>query len=79
MDYRIVDENPYKGISYYRLKQTDYDGNSETFHPVSVTIKPERKEVVKVYNQIGQEVNDDFKGLVILLWDNGEITKTINE
>lgn len=79
MDYRVVDENPYKGISYYRLKQTDYDGNSETFHPVSVNIKPERKEVVKIYNQIGQEVNDDFKGLVILLWDNGEITKTINE
>lgn len=25
--YRAVDTNPYNGISYYRLKQTDYDGN----------------------------------------------------
>jgi len=24
--YSIYDHNPYKGISYYRLKQTDYDG-----------------------------------------------------
>ena len=27
LNYSFIDENPYKGISYYRLKQTDYDGN----------------------------------------------------
>ncbi len=26
IEYYTVDDNPYKGISYYRLKQTDYDG-----------------------------------------------------
>jgi hypothetical protein len=25
-DYFVIDENPYQRISYYRLKQTDYDG-----------------------------------------------------
>jgi len=79
MDYRIYDERPIIGHNYYRLTQTDYDGASETFHPIVVSIKGERKEVVLMYNQIGQEVNKDFKGLVILLWDNGDITKTINE
>ena len=29
--YNTVDEFPYQGISYYRLKQTDFDGNTETF------------------------------------------------
>jgi len=28
-DYFVIDENPYKGINYYRLKQTDYDGKYE--------------------------------------------------
>ena len=25
LDYSLIDNNPYSGISYYRLKQTDYD------------------------------------------------------
>jgi len=36
MDYTVYDENPYDGVSYYRLTQTDYDGESETFSPISV-------------------------------------------
>ena len=34
--YSYVDRNPYSGTSYYRLKQTDYDGHYVYFHPVSV-------------------------------------------
>lgn len=37
--YQIKDENPHFGTSYYRLKQTDYDGKSETFNPVSVQVE----------------------------------------
>ena len=36
MNYKIYDEKPYNGISYYRLSQTDYDGKSETFNPISI-------------------------------------------
>jgi len=39
MDYHFVDPNPYNGVSYYRLKQTDYDGRFEVFSPKSVIIK----------------------------------------
>ena len=78
MDYRVYDERPIIGHNYYRLTQTDYDGMSETFHPIAVTVKGDRKEIVKVYNQMGQEVNIETKGLLILLWDNGDITKTMN-
>jgi hypothetical protein len=35
-DYSWIDDSPFAGISYYRLKQTDYDGKSETFNIVSV-------------------------------------------
>lgn len=36
MDYQFADQNPFLGLSYYRLRQTDYDGTSETFPAVSV-------------------------------------------
>jgi hypothetical protein len=34
--YTINDKEPVSGTSYYRLKQTDYDGQSETFKAVMV-------------------------------------------
>lgn len=34
--YSFTDLEPLRGISYYRLRQTDYDGNSEVFTPVVI-------------------------------------------
>jgi hypothetical protein len=77
--YRSEDENPRDGVQYYKLRQTDYDGNWEEFEIKSVVIKSERKEVVKTYDQMGREVNHNYRGFVIQVWDNLEITKTINK
>ncbi|PCI98541.1 MAG: hypothetical protein COB15_05770 [Flavobacteriales bacterium] len=38
-EYDLVDEDPYKGTSYYRLKQTDYDGVAVYSDIAAVTIK----------------------------------------
>ena len=35
--YTFTDDEPFNGTSYYRLIQIDYDGQSETFAPQSVT------------------------------------------
>jgi hypothetical protein len=35
-DYYIEDANPLPGVSYYRLKQTDYNGQVEYFPPMEV-------------------------------------------
>lgn len=41
MKYKYVDSDPELGLSFYRLRQTDYNGDSETFNPVAVHIEPE--------------------------------------
>ncbi len=45
--YHSMDEFPFSGISYYRLKQTDFDGKSEYFKIVSVD--ENNKPGIKVY------------------------------
>jgi hypothetical protein len=36
IDYSAVDPKPFDGITYYRIKQVDYDGHYEYFGPVKV-------------------------------------------
>jgi hypothetical protein len=36
IDYFDQDLDPFQGVSYYRLKQVDYDGREETFNVVAV-------------------------------------------
>jgi len=40
--YQFIDKQPLKGISYYRLRQTDFDGQSETFDMKAVNFMDER-------------------------------------
>ena len=75
MSYSIIDTNPFYGISYYRLKQTDYDGQHESFHPVSVLISSEEKIIKKVVNFMGQEINDNHKGMVVEIYQDGTYVK----
>jgi len=75
MSYSIIDPNPFYGISYYRLKQTDYDGQHESFHPVSVLISSEEKIIKKVVNFMGQEINDNHKGMVVEIYQDGTYVK----
>lgn len=36
IEYQLTDQDPFLGVSYYRLSQTDYDGTTEQFPLVSI-------------------------------------------
>ena len=79
MSYSIIDDNPLRGVSYYRLKQTDYDGQTETFNPISIIINSEEKQINKVINFMGQEVNEHYKGMVLEIYQDGTYVKKYYE
>jgi hypothetical protein len=79
MDYNWLDTKPSIGISYYRLKQTDYNGHNETFYPVSVIIQPVVRTIIRTTNLIGQEVDENYKGVVIDIYSDGVNNKRIQE
>ena len=49
LNYTTKDADPLKGISYYRLKQTDYNGQSESFNAVAVNCDEESSQVNITY------------------------------
>tara|TARA_R110001592_G_scaffold164980_1_gene399120 strand:- start:1661 stop:3052 length:1392 start_codon:yes stop_codon:yes gene_type:complete len=48
-DYCTIDENPYLGVSYYRLKQTDFDGHYSYSQIRSVNINESENLQISVY------------------------------
>ena len=58
INYLWNDENPIEGISYYRLKQTDFDGQYEYFAPVAVEFRTNvaKTEILHV-NSFGQQLD----------------------
>lgn len=48
-DYRYIDENPYKNTSYYRLKQTDFDGKFTVSPLISVEEMVDNENIFNLY------------------------------
>jgi hypothetical protein len=66
--YESIDSNPLTGLSYYRLKQTDYDGTSEYFSPVSVPFNTANEIEIFPNPASGQvEVRDySYEGISVI-------------
>lgn len=78
-NYRDIDTRPAAGLSYYRLKQTDFDGKWSYSNIQSVFMNNASVELLKVINVLGQEIEQNAKGLVILVFSDGTSLKIINE
>lgn len=64
INYSFTDTNPFAGEGYYRLKQTDYNGNSTTFNIVVTDCEPNVAPVFLHYNNqagtITIDINSDM-------------------
>jgi hypothetical protein len=54
--YNEINENPLNGTSYYRLKQTDYDGKSSYSKIVSVEISSFNNVAIHYNNSSNEQV-----------------------
>mgnify|MGYP001278641509 FL=1 len=82
MSYRWTDYSPLRGMSYYRLTQTDFDGRSEIFAPITVSCRDQEIGDYSVYPNPAKEQLmidleiDDYQGenLKVRLMDiNGKV------
>ncbi|HIA06674.1 MAG TPA: T9SS type A sorting domain-containing protein [Flavobacteriales bacterium] len=64
LSYSYVDTDPYLGVSYYRLKQTDYDGNFEIFEPVAVLYDIDMVELLISPNPVTDAIRITTDGMV---------------
>lgn len=75
-EYTFVHEHYAENrINYYKLSQTDFDGESEEISLFSVNNKSNIKRV-KTVNMIGQEVSENYSGIVIDYYDDGSTVKS---
>ncbi len=49
IDYTGIDTDPYYGLSYYRLKQTDFDGSHSYSYTIPVTLGNQNGEKLSLY------------------------------
>jgi hypothetical protein len=54
--YQSIDERPYRGVNYYRLKQTDFDGTTSWSEIQSVTFGEASNRSVRVFPNPGAAV-----------------------
>ena len=78
LDYTLVDYDVRKAINYYRLKQTDTDGTEKISALVSVDNRENNGKAISMKtNLLGQEINENYRGIVIILFEDGTSIKII--
>lgn len=77
-EYSFEDRNKKQVINYYRIKMTDYDGNVHYSDLISVDNRSSiDKEIYIKLSIEGKEVNDEYKGMVIIRYSDGTTKKMI--
>ena len=77
ISYYLLDPEYFKGINYYRLKQTDFNGNYTFSNIVAVDMSLPTGTIVMTVNSLGQVVQPGFTGLVFDIYSDGTSVKRI--
>ena len=77
IDYKFDDYNIDNNINYYRLKQVDFDGKFQYSDVISIDNRIRAKIVSRMVSLMGTEVNEMYRGMVIVEYTDGSIEKII--
>jgi hypothetical protein len=77
INYSYLDYYNQDNTVYYRLVQYDIDGQYDIYGPISIEGFFSSKKIVRYINLAGQEVNETFKGVVLEVYEDGTMRKTI--
>ena len=75
--YSYLDNISEFTINYYTLKQYDFDGQCKTYGPISLDNTKQFKKILKYVDIVGREVDNDTKGIVFELYEDGTMRKII--
>jgi len=75
--YDLTDNNVLPIYNYYRLKQFDIDGANKEYGPIVINNKSQIKIIAKRTNLIGQEVDENETGIIIEIYEDGTLIRTI--
>ena len=75
-EYEIIDRKFSNSINYYKLYQVDYNGETTVYGPIAIN-NITSTEILKTINMMGQEVNENYKGVVIHIYSDGNIEKKL--
>jgi hypothetical protein len=77
INYQFIHTTPEKRLNYYQLVQYDFDGQFKEYEVISIDNTEENKEIIRKINLLGEEVDEYYKGLVIIHYNDGTIKKVI--
>ena len=69
--YNFTDKDCYPGVSYYTLRQTDFDGKYKMYDPISVFNNRTYKTILRVTDILGREVESSSGQACIVEYTDG--------
>jgi hypothetical protein len=68
------------GTYYYRITQYDFNGAHKGYTPISVYVKSAQgnQDVVRMINTMGQDVDENYYGILIYIYADGSSSKVFN-
>lgn len=78
IDYSFQHELLTNEIYYFRLKQVDFNGKINYSNIISLDNRTKQLELVSKTNTLGQNIDDNYQGIIISHYKDGSTSKSIN-